>query len=350
MRTIRIDGPMSCSSVDRPMPVIDRDYALIRVRVAPMCNEYLAYRDGVYLERNRPDSLGHELAGEVVATRPGSRLRVGDRVVALCGFPCGTCVPCRAGYYSHCSAPDDPRAVCGSEAGECGFAQYAIKPEHLLIPIPDGLGYEHASMLCCGLGPTFGALQRATPQPGGSVLITGLGAVGLGGVVNAKARGARVIGIARSPYRAALARELGCDVVIDPTTADAREAVLDLTRGLGAHVVLECSAQQSYQQLALDCVARLGTVAFLAESGALPVHVDHHLIQKGVRIQGSLDINLHDAQQLLDLIGSIPDQLDRFITHRLPLERIDEAFDAQIARECGKVVLYPWADGPVGHR
>ncbi len=239
--------------------------------------------------------------------------------------------------------------VCGSESGECGFAHYAIKPEHLLIPIPGELSYEHASMLCCGLGPTFGALQRTTLQPAGSVLITGLGAVGLGGVVNAKARGAHVIGIARSPYRAALARKLGCDVVIDPTATDAREAVLDVTHGLGAHVVLECSAQQSYQELALDCVARLGTVTFLAESGALPVHIDHHLIQRGVRIQGSLDINLHDAQQLLSLIGTIPDQLDRFITHRLPLERIGEAFEAQIARECGKIVLYPWADGPVEH-
>jgi threonine dehydrogenase-like Zn-dependent dehydrogenase len=326
------------------MPVIDRGYALLRVVVAPMCNEYLAYRDGVYLERNRPDSLGHEMAGEVVDTRPGSRFRAGDRVVALCGYPCGHCLPCQDGYYAHCVAPDDPRQVCGSESGECGFAQYAIKPEHLLVPIPAELSYEHASMICCGLGPTFGALQRTPLQPGDWVLVTGLGAVGLGGVLNAKARGARVIGVARSPYRAALAGKLGCDAVVDPATAGARTAVADLTGGVGAAAVLECSGQPSYQRLAIDCAARLGTVTFLAESATLPVHVDDDLVQRGLRLQGSLDINLRDARRLLDVVRAIPDVLDQYITHRLPLDRITEAFEAQMTRECGKIVLYPWPE------
>ncbi|WET76258.1 zinc-binding dehydrogenase [Amycolatopsis sp. QT-25] len=344
MRTIRIDGPRRCALADKPMPAIDRDYALLRVRVAPMCNEYLAYRDGIYLERNRPDSLGHEMAGEVVATRPGSRFDTGDRVVALCGYPCGHCVSCQDGYYAHCCAPDDPRQVCGSESGECGFAQYAIKPEHLLVPIPDDLSYEHASMICCGLGPTYGALQRTLLHPGDSVLITGLGAVGLGGVLNVKARGARAIGVSRSPYRAALAGELGCDAVVDPSATDAREAILDLTGGQGANAVLECSGQQPYQRIALECVARLGTVTFIAEGSFLPVHIDDHLVQKGVRLQGSLDINLRDAQRLLNVIRTVPGELDHYITHRLPLDRITDAFEAQIARECGKILLYPWPE------
>lgn len=341
MRTVEVTGPGSVRLVDRPVPRIDAGYVLVRVMVAPMCNEYLAYTDGVYLERNRPDSLGHEFAGEVVAAPPGAPVAPGDRVVALCGFPCGRCEPCGRGYYAHCAAPEDPRAVCGSDSGECGFGQYAVKAGWMLERIPDGMSYEHASMACCGLGPTFGAMERLGVSAGDSVLVTGLGAVGLGGVVNALARGARVLGVVRSPFRAELARKLGCELV-GPSAAD----VLAATGGRGVDAAIECSGQPEYQRLAVDSVARLGGVAFLAEPGEITVRVDDDLVQRGVRLLGSLDLNRNDVRRLLEVIRSVPDQLDQLITHRLPLDRIGEAFEAQASRESGKILLYPWSAGP----
>jgi L-iditol 2-dehydrogenase len=342
MRTVRIGGRRECGVVDKPMPSIDRDYVLIETRVAPMCNEYVAYRDLVYLERNRPDSLGHELAGVVVDAPAGSSVRAGDRVVALCGFPCGRCQPCRRGYYSHCAGPEDPLEVCGSESGECGFAQYAIKPDWLLEPIPDDISFEHASMACCGLGPTFGAMERTAVDASSTVLITGLGAVGLGGVINARHRGATVIGVVRTPYRANLARELGCDVVVNPLDGDVREQIRSITGGRGVDVAIECSGQHDYQRLVVDAVARMGTVAFLAEPGEITLQVDADLVQKGVTLLGSLDINRHDAARLLDVIRAVRIPLDRFITHRYPLGRTADAFERQITHECGKIILYPW--------
>ncbi|MFD7099978.1 zinc-dependent alcohol dehydrogenase [Streptomyces xanthophaeus] len=340
MKTVEITGRREVRLVDRPLPRIGAGYVLVKVHVAPMCNEYLAYTEGLYLERNRPDSLGHEFAGEVVEAPPGSALRPGDRVVALCGFPCGRCEPCRRGYYSHCAQTEDPRKVTGGESGECGFAQYAVKADWMLEPIPDGMSYEHASLACCALGPTFGAMERARVPAGSTVLITGLGAVGLGGVVAARARGARVIGAVRSPYRAELARRLGCEVLVDPGPAD----VLAATGGRGADCVLECSGQARYQRLAVDSVARLGTVAFLAEPGRIEISVDGDLVQRGVTLLGSLDINRKDARRLLQVIRSVPEQVDTLVTHRLPLSRIGEAFEAQAAYASGKVLLYPWRD------
>jgi threonine dehydrogenase-like Zn-dependent dehydrogenase len=344
VKAVRIDGPRAASLVDKPQPTIDGDYALIKVHVAPMCNEYIAYKDGVYLERNRPDSLGHEMAGEVVATPRGASAQVGDRVVALCGFPCGDCVLCQRGFYAHCNQTDDPRAVCGSESGECSFAQYAVKPDWMLVPIPDGLSYEHASMACCGLGPSFGAMQRAQVDAFSTVLVTGLGAVGLGGVVNARFRGARVIGVTRSPYRSKLALALGCDTVLDPSVDDVPAAVAELTVGRGVDFALECSGQPSYQRLLVDCVGRLGTVAFLAEPGELALNVDADLVQRGVTLFGSLDINRADVSRLLQMIAAIPDTIETFITHRYPMAQVGVAFEHQISRECGKVILYPWRD------
>lgn len=344
MKTVQIFGQRKCDLIEKPEPRIDRDYVLIEVRVAPMCNEYIAYRDQVYLERNRPDSLGHEMAGEVVAAPPGATARPGDRVVALCGYPCGRCEPCLSGFYAHCAKTEDPLEVCGSESGECGFAQYAVKPDWMLLPIPHDVSYEHAGMACCGLGPTFGAMERMRVDGHDTVLITGLGAVGLGGVINAKFRGATVIGVVRTPYRANLARELGCDHVVDPGDGDVREQIMSITKGRGADFAIDCSGQDRYQRLAIDVVKRLGTVAFLAEPGEIRLNVDRDLVQKGVTLLGHLDINLGGARRLMRMIGRIPDQIDKYITHRYPLRLISDAFERQITHQCGKIVLYPWCD------
>lgn len=343
MKTVQITGRRRCELIDKPMPLVGGDYVLLKVHVAPMCNEYLAYRDLVYLERNRPDSLGHEMAGEVVAAPELSPVRPGDRVVALCGYPCGRCEPCLAGYYAHCADTDDPRAVCGSESGECCFAQYAIKPGWMVLPIPGSMSYEHASMACCGLGPTFGAVQRMGVDRDATVLITGLGAVGLGGVINARFRNMRVIGVVRSPYRAQLAKRLGCDVVLDPRRDRVVDAIRDLTSNRGVDFAIECSGQPEYQRLVIDCIGRLGKVAFLAEPGVLQVHTERDLVTKGVTLLGSLDINRRDGDRMLRMIEQIPEQLDTYITHRFPLADISDAFELQAARECGKIVLYPWS-------
>ena len=88
-------------------------------------------------------------------------------------------------------------------------------------------------MACCGLGASFGALDRLAVTGDDTLLITGLGPVGLGGVINARFRGARVIGVEANPLRADLARTLGADLVVDPTDPDAVEQVRAATGAAG---------------------------------------------------------------------------------------------------------------------
>ncbi|MBA2696455.1 MAG: alcohol dehydrogenase catalytic domain-containing protein [Actinobacteria bacterium] len=321
------------------MPRIARDYVLVKVLVAPMCNEHLAYSDWDFRDRNRPESLGHEAAGEVVETGPNSSLVPGDRVVVLSGYPCGQCRICGAGAYAHCPRPENPLEVCGSESGECGFAQYMIKPEWLLVRIPEGMPYEHASMLCCGLGATHTALERMGVDAGDSLLVTGLGQVGLGAIVNGVARGARVVAAGGTAYRRELAAALGAEVV--DTDGDAVAEILRLV-GEGVDAAVECSAMPSRQRLVLDAVRRGGEVTFLGESAELTVHVDDDLIQKGVTVRGSLDLYLPHAAGLLELISRNGLVIDRFITHTFPLSAIGEAWELQLTRRCGKIILMPW--------
>ncbi len=341
MKVVTLTGRRACAIVDKAMPRIRGDYALVKIHVAPMCNEHHAYANLDFRDRNRLDSLGHEAAGEVVEVGPASRFRPGDRVVALSGYPCGRCELCRAGCYAHCQSTVNPLEVCQSESGECCFAQYTIKAEWLLLPIPEGMSYEHASMACCGLGATFTAMENLSVGPGDTLLVTGLGPVGLGAVINGVIRGARVIAAARSPYRTRLALELGAEAVVDPRDEDAVARIIALSDG-GVDCAIDCSAAALYQRLALDSLRRRGRMSFLGESGELAIHLDRDIIQKGVTLCGSLDLYLPHAAAMMRVIARAGHLIDKLVTHRLPLEAIGDAFELQLRGECGKVLLYPW--------
>ena len=122
-----------------------------------------------------------------------------------------------------------------------GTAGLAEKPDWLLSPIPEGMSYDHASMACCGLGPAFGAIKQMRVDALDTVMVTGLGPVGLGGVIAATYLGARVIGVVSNPYRANLAKELGAEVVLDPNDENIFGAIMDLTGGVGVDKAIGCS-------------------------------------------------------------------------------------------------------------
>ena len=86
------------------------------------------------------------------------------------------------------------RDLIDGEVASATYAQYMHKMEDLLCLIPEGVSYEHGGMACCGLGPTFGAMEQMQVNSLDTVMVTGLGPVGLGGIINAHYRGARVIG------------------------------------------------------------------------------------------------------------------------------------------------------------
>ena len=116
---------------------------------------------------------------------------------------------CLAGDFIYCRNTLDVYGLTGNTTGRDTYAQYFLKQDWLLVEIPDDLALEHASMGCCALGPTYTAVKRMEVGPFDTVIITGLGPVGLGGVINATFRGARVIGVEPSPYRAKLAKGPG---------------------------------------------------------------------------------------------------------------------------------------------
>ena len=246
--------------------------------------------------------------------------------------------------YIHCQDGYDYAALHGSNDGLATMAQYLLKQDRLLLPIPAGMSYDHAAMACCGLGPTFGAFQTMRLDRHDAVLITGLGPVGLGGVINARYRGARVIGVDSNSYRARLALELGAQAVIDPRHEDALQQILDLTSGgRGVDKAVDCSGVVAAHRLCIDAARRKGVVAFVGECGDdTPLRISTDMIRKGLTLVGSWHFNMADSPRIMGMISEIGDQLDRLITHRFAIDDIQSAWETQLSGQCGKVILKPW--------
>lgn len=339
MQKAIVTGERQAALVTVPDPTPKENWVVVKVHTAPMCTEYKAYRAGRLVEQ-----LGHEAAGEVVAVAQPGRVKVGDRVVAMPLAGCGKCTLCLAGDYIHCENNVDFAALHGTRDGSATYNQYLLKQDHLLVPIPEELSYDHAAMACCGLGPTFGAMQLMNVGAADTVLISGLGPVGLGGVINGVHRNARVIGVESHPWRAQLALALGATAVVDPTQPDALAQIRELTGGKGVDKAIDCAGAVAAHRLCIDAARRKGQVAFVGECfDDTLLRVSYDMIRKGLTLIGAWHYNLKDTLTMMALIGKVGPQLDKFITHRFPLTQVQDAWELQLTGESAKVLLKPWA-------
>jgi L-iditol 2-dehydrogenase len=336
VRAVAITGPGRAEVYDAPMPVPGEDAALVRVHVAPLCTEYRTFASG-----GPHGPLGHEAMGTVIAApaAASATVREGQRVVAMPLLGCGRCRLCQVGDYIYCEqvgnlAPSPQPPPSGT------MAEFIVKPVHLLIPVPDDVPDEHAALACCGLGASFGAVERLSLTPFDTVLVTGLGPVGLGAVINAVFRGANVIAVDDNAYRADLALRLGASAVVDPGSDDPLAQILKLTHGLGADAAIECSGAIAAHRLCVSGVRRRGSVAFVANSHEpTPIVVSDDLMHRGVTLFGSWHYNLFNAARLMEQIRRIPESLGILVTHRFELADVESAWRLQLGGRSGKVML-----------
>ena len=337
MKQAAIVGVRQAKVIDVPEPQPTGNWVKIKVLSAPMCTEVKGFVSG-----DAAHGYGHEAAGEVAEIAQPGRVKPGDRVVVQPGNPCGVCDLCLAGEFIHCEHWLDFEKNTGGKTGLATMAQYLLKPDWLLSPIPDDVPSDLASLAVCGLGPTFSAFDLMRVDAFDTVLVTGLGAVGLGGVVNAAFRGARVIGVEGNAYRAKLARELGAETVLDPAEPDLVKKIMALTNGRGIDKAVDCSGIVKAHVLCLDVARRKGEVAFVGQCHEeTPINVSRHMIRKGLRLHGVWHYNMSAYPRLMQVILKVP-TLGKMITHVFRLDEIQKAWETQAAGQCGKVILHPW--------
>jgi L-iditol 2-dehydrogenase len=341
MRAAVMARPHEVSVEDRPEPKAAGDIVKVSVLVAPMCTEYTSRQAG-----KLRDMLGHEAAGIVVDAADSVRVRNGDRVVVMPNYGCGTCPACNSGEHIYCANQRDVLAETGSDFGIATHAEYVLKPDWLLVPIPDDVSLRHAAMACCGLGPGFNAMERMRVDGLDTVVVAGCGPVGLGTIINGIARGARILALEINPFRADLARSIGATEVFDPTETEVADQIVALT-GYGADAAVDTSGANGVVDLLLRSIHPCGRIARVADKGNATVELTS-LVRRGVEFHGVWHWNhQRDAVRMWVTVRRTGPHLDSVVTHHFDLSQVSEAMDVQESGECGKVFLYPHGAGAV---
>ena len=339
MKVAAVLGEHQAGLVEVPDPTPKEDWVVVKIHASPMCTEYHAFEYG-----HKTDGMGHEAAGEVVDIAQPGKVEIGDRVVVMPQYPCGKCVLCTDGDYIHCENNYNFEEFVGSRYGSATMAQYILKPSWLLPKIPDNVSYEHASLACCALGPSYRAFDEMGVNATHTVLITGIGPVGFGAITNARFRGAKVIAAELIPWRVERAKQMGVEAVINPTDDDAVDQIRDLTTdGRGVDFALDCSGNVQAHRLCIDATRRRGTIAFVGQSGNndTVLHVSPDLIGKGLRLAGAWHYNLNQFPGLMKVIEGSP-LLDLLISNIYPMSEIQQAFETSASQESSKIILKPW--------
>lgn len=316
-----------------PDPVARGDLVVVKVLIAPLCSEARKRRLGEVT-----DEVGHEAAGIVVDCGSSRLVKEGDRVVVMPLIGCGSCWLCRAGEYVHCEVGRDVWAEGASRSG--AVAEFIIKPDWLLLPVPDDISLDHAVMACCGFGPTFTALQRTDVSALHSVVVSGCGPVGLGGIAQARLRGSTVLALETDPFRSQLAKQLGAREVLDPRDPETLSRVRAVTFGRGADVGIETSGAPTAASFLVQSLRRRARMAIVAWTTEVVIGDP---IRSGVSVFGCWHWNFQLYERFMwESIRRLRRQIDTMVTHRFDLDDLVAALDLMDTAMCGKVFICPF--------
>jgi len=276
-----------------------------------------------------PVILGHEFTGTVVETGPNCRRsKVGDRVVAEPHTKaCGQCPLCRTGNIQIC--PDKRSPGWGIDGAMTKFICY---PERLLHKIPDSMTFDQAALVEPTGNAVADVIERARIMPGDFAVVIGPGPIGLLAAMVARAAGARDVAIIGTPgdvaLRMAKARELGFSHLINIAETNPVDAVMELTGGLGADMVIECSGSPRAIPGTVDLVRKMGKICVIGLTGNKTVEIPwDKFCFKVVDVIFNLSTTYTCWDRSIHLIekGLLP--VEKLITHREPLENWESVFD-----------------------
>ncbi|MEI7037289.1 S-(hydroxymethyl)glutathione dehydrogenase/class III alcohol dehydrogenase [Fulvimonas yonginensis] len=356
----------------KPLEIVEIDVAppragevLVRITHTGVCHTDAFTLSGDDPEGVFPAVLGHEGGGIVVEVGEGvTSLAPGDHVIPLYTAECGRCKFCLSGKTNLCQAvratqgkglmPDgttrfshDGKPVY-HYMGTSTFSEYTVVPEISLAKIDPAAPLEKVCLLGCGVTTGIGAVHNtARVQPGSTVAVFGLGGIGLAVIQGAvQARAARIIGVDLNPGKFALAREMGATDCVNPKDYDKpiQEVIVDMTDG-GVDYSFECIGNVEVMRAALECCHKgWGESTIIGVAGAgQEIRTRPFQLVTGRVWRGSAFGGVKGRSQLPGMVqqamrGEI--RLDPFITHTLPLERINEAFDLMHRGESIRTVIH----------
>ena len=325
---------------------------LVEIKATGVCHTDAYTLSGKDPEGLFPAILGHEGAGVVVDVGAGVRtLKKGDHVIPLYTPECRECSYCTSGKTNLCQAiratqgkglmPDgSSRFSVGGEKllhymGTSTFASFTVLPEIALAKIRPDAPFDKVCYIGCGVTTGIGAvLNTAKVRPGENVVVFGLGGIGLNVVQGARMAGAgRIVGVDLNPRRRALAEAFGMTHFVNPKEVGGELVahLVELTGG-GADYSFECIGDVRVMRQALECCHKgwgvsviIGVAGAGEEIATRPFQLVTGRVWKGTAFGGARGRT--DVPKIVDWYMEGKIRIDEMITHTMPLERINDAFD-----------------------
>jgi len=344
---------------NEPLRIVEVDVAppkagevLIRIVATGVCHTDAYTLSGADSEGVFPCILGHEGGGIVEAVGPNvTTVAVGDHVIPLYTAECGECKFCKSKKTNLCSSvratqghglmPDGTTRF--SYKGQpiyhymgCStFSEYTVVPEVSVAVIPRSAALQKVCLLGCGVTTGIGAvLNTAKVEAGSNVAIFGLGGIGLAAIIGAKmAKAGRIIAVDINPDKFDTAKKLGATDFVNPKEHERpiQEVIIEMTDG-GVDYSFECVGNVNLMRAALECCHKgwgesciIGVAPAGAQISTRPFQLVTGRVWRGSAfggVKGRTELPGYVAKAQS---GEIP--LDTFITHNMPLEQINEAFD-----------------------
>ena len=349
-----------CYEAGKPLVIEDVELdgprhgeVLVEIKATGVCHTDEFTRSGADPEGIFPAIFGHEGAGIVVDVGPGvTTLKKGDHVIPLYTPECRGCKSCLSQKTNLCTAiratqgkgllPDGTtRFSIGKTAihhymGCSTFANHTVVPEIALAKVREDAPFDKICYIGCGVTTGIGAvINTARVEIGANVVIFGLGGIGLNVVQGARMAGANmIIGVDLNPARETLARSFGLTHFVNPKDLGDKDLVAHLVEitGGGADYSFECVGNTKLMRQALECTHRgwgesisVGAAGAGQEISTRPFQLVTGRVWKGTAFGGARGRT--DVPKIVDWYMEGKIQIDPLITHKLPLERINEAFD-----------------------
>ncbi|MBL8270044.1 S-(hydroxymethyl)glutathione dehydrogenase/class III alcohol dehydrogenase [Steroidobacter sp.] len=342
--------PLEVTTVDLDGPRAGE--VLVEIKATGVCHTDEFTRSGADPEGLFPAIFGHEGAGIVVDVGPGvTTLRKGDHVIPLYTPECRQCKSCLSRKTNLCTAiratqgkgvmPDGTsRFSIGSQMvhhymGCSTFANFTVMPEIALAKIREDAPFDKVCYIGCGVTTGIGAvINTAKVEPGANVVVFGLGGIGLNVIQGARLAGAnKIIGVDINPRRVQLAEAFGMTHFVNPKEVEGELVphLVNLTDG-GADYSFECVGNVDLMRQALECCHRgwgesviIGVAGAGQEIRTRPFQLVTGRVWKGTAFGGARGRT--DVPKIVDWYMEGKIKIDELITHQLPIERINDAFD-----------------------
>jgi S-(hydroxymethyl)glutathione dehydrogenase/alcohol dehydrogenase len=340
IETVTLDGPREGE-------------VLVEIKATGICHTDAFTLSGDDPEGLFPAILGHEGAGVVVDLGPGvTSVAKGDHVIPLYIPECRQCPSCLSGKTNLCTAiretqgqgvmPDGTsRFTLGGDKlfhymGTSTFSNYTVMPEIAVAKVREDAPFDKICYIGCGVTTGIGAvINTAKVEPGANVAVFGLGGIGLNVIQGARMAGAdKIVGVDLNPKKKALAETFGMTDFVNPDDVGADkvvEAVVDLTGG-GADYSFECIGNVNTMRQALECCHRgwgvsviIGVAGAGQEISTRPFQLVTGRVWKGTAFGGARSRT--QVPRIVDWYMNGKINIDDLITHTMPLDQINDAFD-----------------------